>query len=65
MVGSDFFGVNSIYIPLLEEPLLGARFGGAYAQYARHVPRLIPRAPTPGPHPSGTDQDGDVTRDNG
>jgi len=39
-----FFVVNSIYIPLLEEPLLRARFGGAYLDYARHVPRLIPRA---------------------
>ena len=42
--GPGFFWVNSIYIPLLEEPLLRARFGGAYLDYARHVPRLIPRA---------------------
>lgn len=61
---ATFFGVNSIYIPLLEEPLLRARFGRAYTQYARHVPRLIPRV-RPWTPPSGTDQDGDVTRDNG
>ena len=35
--------INAIYIPLLEEPLLRSRFGSEYDEYARHVPRLIPR----------------------
>jgi protein-S-isoprenylcysteine O-methyltransferase Ste14 len=38
-----FLGVNAIYIPLLEEPLLAQRFGAAYREYCRHVPRLLPR----------------------
>lgn len=37
-----FLGVNAIYIPLLEEPLLARRFGSAYREYCRHVPRLLP-----------------------
>jgi protein-S-isoprenylcysteine O-methyltransferase Ste14 len=40
---AGFFLINAIYIPLLEEPLLGARFGDAYREYCRHVPRLLPR----------------------
>ncbi|HYJ80785.1 MAG TPA: isoprenylcysteine carboxylmethyltransferase family protein, partial [Longimicrobiaceae bacterium] len=38
-----FFAVNAIYIPLLEEPGLSRRFGAAYDEYRRHVPRWIPR----------------------
>lgn len=38
-----FFVINAIYIPLLEEPQLAARFGASYDEYRRHVPRLIPR----------------------
>lgn len=38
-----FAAVNATYIPLLEEPLLVARFGRAYEEYRQHVPRLIPR----------------------
>ena len=38
-----FLGINAVYIPLLEEPLLAARFGDAYRAYCRHVPRLLPR----------------------
>lgn len=38
-----FFGINCVYIPLLEEPMLAARFGDDYRTYRRHVPRLIPR----------------------
>lgn len=39
-----FLGINLVYIPLLEEPLLEERFGAAYREYRRHVPGLIPRA---------------------
>jgi protein-S-isoprenylcysteine O-methyltransferase Ste14 len=38
-----FFLINAVYIPLLEEPMLRTRFGGAYDVYRKHVPRLIPR----------------------
>jgi protein-S-isoprenylcysteine O-methyltransferase Ste14 len=35
--------VNLIYIPLVEEPMLEQRFGAAYVEYCRHVPRVLPR----------------------
>jgi protein-S-isoprenylcysteine O-methyltransferase Ste14 len=38
-----FLGFNAVYIPLIEEPLLAARFGRDYDEYLRHVPRLFPR----------------------
>lgn len=38
-----FLGINAVYIPLLEEPFLAARFGADYREYCRHVPRLLPR----------------------
>jgi protein-S-isoprenylcysteine O-methyltransferase Ste14 len=38
-----FFGINALYIPLLEEPLLERRFGADYREYHRNVPRLLPR----------------------
>ncbi len=38
-----FLGVNAVYIPLLEEPLLEQQFGAEYREYRRHVPRLLPR----------------------
>jgi protein-S-isoprenylcysteine O-methyltransferase Ste14 len=38
-----FLGINAVYIPLLEEPLLAQRFGDSYQEYCRHVPRLLPR----------------------
>jgi protein-S-isoprenylcysteine O-methyltransferase Ste14 len=38
-----FLGLNAVYIPLLEEPLLDRRFGAEYREYRRHVPRLLPR----------------------
>jgi protein-S-isoprenylcysteine O-methyltransferase Ste14 len=41
-----FMLVNAIYMPLSEEPGLIRRFGDEYREYARHVPRWIPR-PTP------------------
>jgi len=40
-----FFAINAIYIPVLEEPVLRARFGADYDEYCRRVPRLIPRRP--------------------
>jgi protein-S-isoprenylcysteine O-methyltransferase Ste14 len=38
-----FLVINFIYIPLLEERQLKERFGEAYLEYCRHVPRLLPR----------------------
>ena len=38
-----FLGINTIYIPLIEEPGLAKRFGESYREYCRHVPRLVPR----------------------
>ena len=38
-----FLGINAVYIPLLEEPLLEQRFGADYREYCRNVPRLLPR----------------------
>lgn len=38
-----FFGINSVYIPLFEEPQLEERFGESYRAYTRHVRRVIPR----------------------
>ncbi|HLF27498.1 MAG TPA: isoprenylcysteine carboxylmethyltransferase family protein [Anaerolineae bacterium] len=35
--------VNLIYIPFIEEVGLEQRFGSAYSDYKRHVPRWIPR----------------------
>lgn len=38
-----FFAGNLIQIPLMEEPMLRARFGAPYDEYCRNVGRLIPR----------------------
>jgi protein-S-isoprenylcysteine O-methyltransferase Ste14 len=38
-----FFAINAVYIPLLEEPMLAARFPESYDEYKRNVPRLLPR----------------------
>ena len=38
-----FLGINLVYIPLLEEPGLAARFGDRYREYKKHVPRWLPR----------------------
>jgi protein-S-isoprenylcysteine O-methyltransferase Ste14 len=34
---------NLVYIPMLEEPRLVARFGEPYTRYKRFVPRFLPR----------------------
>jgi len=38
-----FAAFNLVFIPLLEEPWLEARFGDDYRRYRRHVPRFVPR----------------------
>ena len=38
-----FIIVNTLYFPLVEEKKLEKRFGDAYREYRRNVPRLIPR----------------------
>jgi len=38
-----FLGLNLVYLPLIEEPQLRGRFGDSYAEYCRHVPRVVPR----------------------
>jgi protein-S-isoprenylcysteine O-methyltransferase Ste14 len=38
-----FAAINTVYIPLLEEPMLVNRFGEHYRVYERNVPRWIPR----------------------
>ena len=38
-----FLVINCVYIPLLEEPMLAARFGESYERYRKNVPRLVPR----------------------
>ncbi|TAK19032.1 MAG: hypothetical protein EPO35_00625 [Acidobacteria bacterium] len=38
-----FFVLNSIMIPLWEEPALGIRFGASYEEYCRNVRRFVPR----------------------
>jgi protein-S-isoprenylcysteine O-methyltransferase Ste14 len=38
-----FFVINTIYFARSEEPQLQKRFGQAYAEYRRNVPRWIPR----------------------
>lgn len=35
--------INAIYIPILEEPMLVARFGEPYRRYTRAVQRFLPR----------------------
>lgn len=38
-----FVAVNCVYIPLLEEPQLEARFGDDYRRYRNNVRRFLPR----------------------
>jgi len=38
-----FFAANTLYFPLIEEPKLRKRFGKEFDDYARSVPRWIPR----------------------
>jgi protein-S-isoprenylcysteine O-methyltransferase Ste14 len=37
------FALNGVYIPLVEERGLEARFGEEYGTYKAHVPRWLPR----------------------
>jgi len=41
--GVIFVAINWVYIPLLEEPQLEARFGEPYQRYRQQVPRFLPR----------------------
>jgi protein-S-isoprenylcysteine O-methyltransferase Ste14 len=43
IVLAAFVGVNAVYLPLVEEPRLVARFGAEYERYMAHVPRWSPR----------------------
>ena len=38
-----FLLFNLVYLPVLEEPMLVARFGEAYLRYKQHVPMIVPR----------------------
>jgi protein-S-isoprenylcysteine O-methyltransferase Ste14 len=38
-----FIALNAVYLPLVEEPRLVARFGAEYERYMEHVPRWLPR----------------------
>lgn len=38
-----FLVLNTLYFIFSEEPGLERRFGGAYVEYRRHVPRWLPR----------------------
>lgn len=38
-----FLAVSLVYVPVLDEPQLEARFGDDYRRYRRHVPRFLPR----------------------
>ena len=38
-----FAAINAVYMPLVEEPGLRRRFGAAYDDYRRAVPRWLPR----------------------
>jgi protein-S-isoprenylcysteine O-methyltransferase Ste14 len=44
--------VNLVQIPMLEEPMLVARFGESYTLYKRFVPRFLPRLRPWKPDPS-------------
>jgi protein-S-isoprenylcysteine O-methyltransferase Ste14 len=48
-----FAMINIIYIPVLEEPMLAARFSEPYRRYKRAVRRFLPRVRpwTPAAHP--------------
>ena len=45
---AGFVAVNSLYLPLVEEPALVRRFGADYERYMQRVPRWLPRLPPRG-----------------
>ncbi len=45
-----FFVINTVYFMYSEEPHLQTRYGDAYADYKRHVPRWLPRFKPCSPH---------------
>ena len=51
-----FLGINTVYIPLAEEPGLAKRFGEGYREYCRHVRRFVPRV-RPWESPAGRSED--------
>jgi protein-S-isoprenylcysteine O-methyltransferase Ste14 len=44
--------INALYIPILEEPMLAARFGDPYRRYTRAVRRFVPHLRPWNPHAS-------------
>jgi len=42
-VAAGFLMISLVFVPLLEEPQLEARFGDDYRRYRRHVWRFLPR----------------------
>lgn len=47
LASAAFFGlVANLFVRFYEEPVLGERFGAAYDEYRRRVPRWIPRRPS-------------------
>jgi protein-S-isoprenylcysteine O-methyltransferase Ste14 len=51
-----FVCLNALYIPLIEEYILEQRFGDAYGEYKRNVPRWIPRLHAWQPQKGGKDR---------
>ncbi len=48
LAAAGFALAAHLWVVGVEEPRLGERFGAAYAEYLRRVPRWIPRAPQRG-----------------
>jgi protein-S-isoprenylcysteine O-methyltransferase Ste14 len=56
--GGLFLLINVIYIPVLEEPMLVARFGEPYVEYCRTVGRFMPGVGRRGDKKTGVQKDG-------